>query len=51
MEELPKAGEERILEMVDRDIVSHLSVEILEAKDKLGYSFVGPLFDRVKLAK
>ena len=37
--------------MVDKDILCQLSVEILETEDKLGYDFVGSLFDRVKLAK
>ena len=43
----PKA----VLEMVDKDVLCQLSVEILETENKLGYGFAGSLFNCVKLAK
>ena len=45
------AGEERILEMVCRDISCYLLIQILETQDELGDGFMGSLFDSVELAK
>ena len=50
-EKLPMAGEERILEMVCRDISCYLLIQILETQDELGDGFMGSLFDSVELAK
>ena len=51
VERLPKAGKERVLEVVCQDISCHLSVHILETEEELGNGFMGSLFDHVELAK
>ena len=50
-EGLSKAGKERVLEVVCRDVSCYLSIQILETEDELGDGSMGSLFDSVQLAK
>ena len=50
-EGLSKAGKERVLEAIGRDVTCQLSIQILEMEEELGDGFVGSLLDGIKLAK